>query len=114
MSFVIFLHHTHPSVRWYPSIDAWRSDRGALHGTVRVRFPWPFGPLVLSIMEHNAHHQAPGVPLYNLPRMQRSLEAQGPLVAWQFSWQAFIRVCRRCKLYDYDAGRWVAFDGRVG
>ena len=114
MSFVIFLHHTHPSVRWYPSIDAWRSDRGALHGTVRVRFPWPFGPLVLSIMEHNAHHQAPGVPLYNLPRMQRSLEEQGTLVTWQFSWRAFIRVCRRCKLYDYDAGRWVAFDGRVG
>jgi acyl-lipid omega-6 desaturase (Delta-12 desaturase) len=114
MSFVIFLHHTHPAVRWYPSIDAWRTDRGALQGTVRVRFPWPFGPLVLSIMEHNAHHQAPGVPLYNLPRMQRALEAQGPLVTWQFSWRAFIRVCRRCKLYDYDSSRWVTLDGRSG
>jgi omega-6 fatty acid desaturase (delta-12 desaturase) len=114
MSFVIFLHHTHPAVRWYPSIAAWRSDRGALHGTARVRFPWPFGPLVLAIMEHNAHHQAPGVPLYNLPRMQRMLEEQSPLVTWKFSRRAYVRICRRCKLYDYDTGRWVAFDGQAG
>jgi omega-6 fatty acid desaturase (delta-12 desaturase) len=64
-------------------------------------------------MEHNAHHLAPGVPLYNLPRMQRSLEAQGRLVSWRFTWRAYARVCRRCKLYDYDAGRWVAFDGQA-
>ena len=24
MSFVIFLHHTHPAVKWYPSVAAWR------------------------------------------------------------------------------------------
>jgi fatty acid desaturase len=80
---------------------------------VRVRFPWPFRPMVLGIMEHHAHHQAPGVPLYNLPRMQQALEKQTPLVTWQFSWRAYVRVCRRCKLYDYDAGRWVAFDRRA-
>jgi omega-6 fatty acid desaturase (delta-12 desaturase) len=114
ISLVIFLHHTHPAVKWYPSVAAWTSDRGALHGTVAVRFPWPFGPLVLAIMEHNAHHQAPGVPLYNLSRMQRALEEQGNLVTWRFSWRAYARVCRRCKLYDYDAARWVSFDGRAG
>jgi omega-6 fatty acid desaturase (delta-12 desaturase) len=114
MSFVIFLHHTHPAVKWYASSAAWTSDRGALHGTVGVSFPWPFGPLVLGIMEHNAHHLAPGVPLYNLSRMQRALEEQEKLVTWRFSWRAYARVCRRCKLYDYDAGRWVAFDGRAG
>jgi acyl-lipid omega-6 desaturase (Delta-12 desaturase) len=86
MSFVVFLHHTHPAVRWYPSVAAWRSDHGALHGSVRVRFPWPFRPMVLGIMEHHAHHQAPGVPLYNLPCMQQALETQTPLVTWQFSW----------------------------
>ncbi len=113
MSFVIYLHHTHPAVKWYPSLAAWTADRGALQGAVAVHFPWPFGPLVLSIMEHNAHHLSPGVPLYNLPRMQRSLEAQGRLVSWRFTWRAYARVCRRCKLYDYDAGRWVAFNGRA-
>jgi acyl-lipid omega-6 desaturase (Delta-12 desaturase) len=113
MSFVIYLHHTHPAVKWYPSVAAWAADRGALHGTVAVRFPFPFGPLVLAIMEHNAHHQSPGVPLYNLPRMQRTLEAQGSLVTWRFSWRAYARVCRRCKLYDYDAGRWVSFGERA-
>jgi omega-6 fatty acid desaturase (delta-12 desaturase) len=112
MSFVVYLHHTHPAVKWYPSLTAWTADHGALQGAVAVRFPWPFGSLVLSIMEHNAHHLSPGVPLYNLPRMQRSLEKQASLVTWRFTWRAYVRVCRRCKLYDYDAGRWVAFDGR--
>jgi acyl-lipid omega-6 desaturase (Delta-12 desaturase) len=114
MSFVIYLHHTHPAVTWYPSPAAWAADRGALQGAVAVRFPWPFGPLVLSIMEHNAHHQSPGVPLYNLPRMQRALEEQGNLVTWRFTWRAYRRVCRRCKLYDYVAGRWATFDDRPG
>jgi omega-6 fatty acid desaturase (delta-12 desaturase) len=113
MSFVIYLHHTHPAVKWYDSAAAWASDGGALRGTVGVRFPWPFRPLVLGIMEHNAHHQAPGVPLYNLSRMQRALEEQEKLVAWRFSWRAYARVCRRCKLYDYDAGRWVTFDSQT-
>ena len=109
MSFVIFLHHTHPALRWYPSVQAWQDDRGAMNGTVHVRFPWPFGPLVLFIMEHNAHHAAPGVPLYNLPRMQRAMAAHEDILAWNFSWRGFARVCKRCKLYDYDRGRWVSF-----
>jgi omega-6 fatty acid desaturase (delta-12 desaturase) len=113
MSFVIFLHHTHPAVKWYASAAAWTADQGALHGTVGVHFPWPFGPLVLRIMEHNAHHQAPGVPLYNLSRMQRALERQENLVTWRFSWRGYARVCRRCKLYDYDTGRWVSFAGQT-
>ena len=110
ISFVIFLHHTHPAVHWYSSVAAWEADRGAIRGTAHVRFPWPFGPMVLAIMEHNSHHSAPGVPLYNLPRMQRALAGNADFVSWRFSWLAYFRVCQRCKLYDYDAGRWVAFD----
>jgi len=110
ISFVIFLHHTHPAVHWYPSVAAWEADQGAICGTVHVRFPWPFGPMVLAIMEHNAHHSAPRVPLYNLPRMQRAMGGSADFVAWRFSWRAYFRVCQRCKLYDYDAGHWVSFD----
>ena len=112
MSFVIFLHHTHPAVRWYKDEAAWAAENGALTGAVHVRFPVPFHQIVLSIMEHNAHHLASGVPLYNLPRMQQMLEGRGPLVTWRFSWRGYARVCRRCKLYDYDTGRWLSFDGR--
>ncbi len=114
MSFVIYLHHTHPAVHWFPDQAAWTAENGALSGSVHVRFPIPFGLLTLNIMEHNAHHMASGVPLYNLPRMQTTLEGRGALVTWQFSWRGFARICRRCKLYDYDASRWVSLDGRTG
>jgi len=110
MSLVIYLHHTHPTVHWYPSVPAWQADRGAINGSLHVRFPWPFGPMVLSIMEHNAHHAAPGVPLYNLPRMQEAMAPNEDIMSWRFSWRAFVRVCKRCKLFDYDLGRWVTFD----
>ena len=110
ISLVIFLHHTHPAVPWYPSVAAWEADRGAIGGTAHVRFPWPFGPMVLAIMEHNSHHDAPGVPLYHLARMQRGLADKADFVSWRFSWLAYFRICQRCKLYDYDAGRWISFD----
>jgi omega-6 fatty acid desaturase (delta-12 desaturase) len=110
ISIIVFLHHTHPAVRWYPTVAAWRADRGATSGTAHVRFLRPIGSLVLSIMEHNAHHAAPGVPLYNLPRMQRALAAHEHLLSWQFSFRRFVRICERCKLYDYDTGSWITFE----
>jgi acyl-lipid omega-6 desaturase (Delta-12 desaturase) len=109
MSLVIYLHHTHPTVHWYPSVPAWQAARGAMAGTAHVRFAPPFKPVVLSIMEHNAHHAAPGVPLYNLSRMQRALVAHEDFLSWRFTWRRYARVCRRCKLYDYDLGCWVSF-----
>jgi omega-6 fatty acid desaturase (delta-12 desaturase) len=111
MSFVIFLHHTHPAVRWYRDEAAWKAQAGAIDGTVCVRFPSPFDTIALGIMEHGAHHYASGVPLYNLSRMQRVLEKRVAVVTWRFSWRAYVRICRRCKLYDYDTGKWVSFDG---
>lgn len=110
MSFIIFLHHTHPAVPWYPSVAAWQADRGQINGTAHVRFPWGLGRVVLAIMEHNAHHLASGVPLYNLPDMQRALAGSTEVVSWRFSWRAYRRVCQRCKLFDYEQRRWTGFD----
>jgi omega-6 fatty acid desaturase (delta-12 desaturase) len=112
VSFVIFLHHTHPAVRWYRDEAAWKQHAGAVHGTVCVRFPPPFDAIALGIMEHGAHHHASGVPLYNLSRMQRALEERVAVVTWRFSWPGYVRICRRCKLYDYEVGRWLPFEAR--
>jgi omega-6 fatty acid desaturase (delta-12 desaturase) len=109
MSLIIFLHHTHPAVPWFASVAAWRTGRGSVTGAAHVRFPWPFGLMLLSIMEHNAHHSAPAVPFYNLKRMQQAMAAGDDFLSWQFSWRGLARVCSRCKLYDYELGRWVLF-----
>jgi omega-6 fatty acid desaturase (delta-12 desaturase) len=111
MSLAIYLHHTHPSVPWYADLTGWTAETGARNCTVCVRFPYQASLLLLGIMDHNAHHLASGVPLYNLSAMQRRMETHSHLVTWRFSWRGFFRICRRCKLYDYDAGKWVGFDG---
>lgn len=108
MSSVIYLHHTHPEVPWYASVEEWREQNGKLTGTVHVRFPWLVSKLMLEIMEHNAHHYAPGVPLYNLSHMQSALEGE-KIVRWDWSFREFFRVARNCKLYDYSRNCWVGF-----
>lgn len=109
MSFVIYLHHTHPTIRWYNSVEAWRSRNGALSGTAYVEFPGVVQKLILHIMEHGAHHHAPGVPLYNLVPLQKIVLAHGG-PRWRWSFPEFLRICRECKLFDYETGTWRRFD----
>jgi omega-6 fatty acid desaturase (delta-12 desaturase) len=109
MSFVVFLHHTHPKIRWYRDIADRTAHQGGLCGTTHVIFPTPARQLMLNIMDHSAHHLASGVPLYRLPRMQTALERRGSVVRWRFSGTRFAKVCRECKLYDYETREWLKF-----
>lgn len=109
MSFVIYLHHTHPDVPWYRSVEEWRARNGTLTGTVHVRFPWLLRKLMLDIMEHNAHHYAPGVvPLYHLSLMQGRPDAE-QVIEWRFGLARYFSITGTCRLFDFDAGRWVDY-----
>ena len=111
MSFVIYLHHIHPDIPWYGSIAEWRDSNGKINGTAHVRFPYLVDKLLLHIMKHNAHHHAPGAPLYNLTPLQQTVERDGG-VSWHWSLRGFLSVCRECKLFDYGAGSWRRFEER--
>ena len=108
ISIVIYLHHTHPDVPWYASIEEWRVRQGAVLGTAHVKFPWLMAKLMLNIMEHNAHHFAPGVPLYNLEAMQARVHRDA-VVEWHWSPLRFLSVIRDCKLFDYETSTWARF-----
>jgi acyl-lipid omega-6 desaturase (Delta-12 desaturase) len=110
MSFVVFLHHTHPDIQWYPNQAARSFEMAALYGTARVQIPSPLRIIGLAVMDHTAHHFASGVPFYHIPGLQAALEERGGFVSWRFSLREYRRICRRCKLYDYEARRWLAFD----
>jgi omega-6 fatty acid desaturase (delta-12 desaturase) len=110
MSFVVFLHHTHPEIQWYPNQAARSFEMAALYGTARVLIPSPFRIIGLAVMDHTAHHFASGVPFYHIPGLQAALGERSGLVSWRFSLREYRRICRRCKLYDYEARRWLAFD----
>jgi acyl-lipid omega-6 desaturase (Delta-12 desaturase) len=111
ISWAIFVHHTHYAVPWYATYDEWKQGDGAIYGTVHVKFPRFVRRLILNIMEHNVHHFAPRVPLYYLSDMQ-TLAKRPDSVTWKFSIRNYWDVCARCKLFDYEASRWLDFNGR--
>ena len=113
MGLVIYLHHTHPGVKWYQDQAAWIASHPYISATVHVRFPQWFSTALHHIMEHAAHHLNTGIPLYNLHAAQARLEAGlGDAVVVQgFSWAWYRRCVSTCKVYDFERGRWVGFGG---
>jgi acyl-lipid omega-6 desaturase (Delta-12 desaturase) len=113
MSFVIYLHHTHPDLKWYNDEAEWKRDASQAHSAVHVIFPGPINLFFHWIMEHNAHHARPSIPLYRLREAQEVLKAseQENIVVMRWSPWAHLDIARRCKLYDYQAKRWRDFQG---
>ena len=107
---VVYLHHTHPEVRWYATKRDWLRNAGQVSGTVHIVFPDPFGALLHYIMEHPAHHLNSNIPLYNLRAANRRLRQIGAgFVITRFSLRHYWRCVKTCKLYDYSINAWVPF-----
>ena len=67
---IIYVHHTHPLVPWFEREDEWNYLASQVLGAVHVRLPRPWNWLDNNIMEHNAHHALPIIPLYSLRPLQ--------------------------------------------
>lgn len=114
MGMVIYVHHTHPLVPWFAHADEWNYLAAQVLGTVHVRLPKPWFWLDNNIMEHNAHHALPTIPLYNLGAAQQRMRAAFPDIQEIYmSPPAFCRIADACKLFDYDNRQWTDFDGRA-
>lgn len=111
---VVYLHHTHPQVRWYADKQAWAAAMPFVSTTVHIQFPYGLGAATHEIMEHTAHHVDMGIPLYRLGDAQRTLEAAlpGRIIVQPFSWRWYFATARRCKLFDLERQRWLDFSGR--
>ena len=108
---------------WFDDFHEWRVAEPQLRSTVHIVFPLGIGALLHNIMDHTAHHIDPLIPLFHVPDAQRAIEhhfeAHGsgtpifkPKVqTWTLN--SFLDAVRTCKLYDYDAHRWLDFDGRT-
>ena len=66
MGFVVFQHHTHPSVPWYGDERDWTFYAGQIQSVVHVELPRPIELILHNIMEHTAHHVDPRI-LASLP-----------------------------------------------
>ncbi|MEW4486609.1 fatty acid desaturase [Thalassoglobus sp. JC818] len=113
MSLVIYLHHTHPELVWYNDQSEWKRESSQAESAVHVIFPGPINPIFHWIMEHNAHHARPSIPLYHLKEAQQVLEEseEGKIIVFRWSPWAHLDLVKRCKLYDFQAKRWMDFRG---
>ncbi|HMB80391.1 MAG TPA: fatty acid desaturase [Vicinamibacterales bacterium] len=113
MGFAIFLHHTHPDVAWFDDLDQWRTADPQLRNSVHVVLPFRLDAWLHHIMDHTAHHIDPLIPLFELPDAQGTLEQHFDARVHTWTPAVFLNTVRICKLYDYDAHRWLDFKGRI-
>jgi len=115
MGFVVYLHHTHPEIAWFKKRHEWQLYRAYLTSTVCVRFPFGIDRLMHNIMEHNAHHLNPRIPMYSLRRAQEVLTARfsDQFQTYRMTALTYRDCVRNCKLYDYANHAWLDFKGQV-
>jgi omega-6 fatty acid desaturase (delta-12 desaturase) len=114
MGFIVYVHHTNPRIAWFRNRQEWQRDRAYLTSTACVRFPFGIDRLMHSIMEHNAHHLNPGIPMFKLRAAQRVLHERFPdLCEYRMNFQSYMDCVRRCKLYDFTNHAWLDFSGQV-
>lgn len=113
MGFVIYLHHTHPTIPWFTKDERFPFNQVQTHVTVHIIFPEPLKTLLSNIMEHTAHHLQPSVPMYNLHHAQKQLEEvhSKNIVVYRWTLAEYLRITRICKLYDFEKSCWTDFDG---
>ncbi len=116
MGFTIFLHHTHPSVRWFANRAEWSFAGAQLEGTVHILLPKWANLIMHNIFEHTAHHVDVRVPFYHLAAAQAAVESAlgSHVVIEKFSFRGFRNTLQCCALYDYDQHCWLRFDSSKG
>lgn len=114
MGGTIYVQHTSARVPWFTSRGEWERVRRQEDLTVHIEVPRWYGLISHHIMDHPVHHVMPKIPLYNVGAAQRRLnELLGDrAVRERFTPRYLLDTMRRCKLYDYERHRWLAFDGR--
>ena len=111
---VVYLNHISPEIRWLKRAE-WTRFRGQMEGTVVIRFPWFLNFFYHNIFLHIAHHVDTRIPFYRLPEATRAIsEAFAEVVAEKrFSLRDYLRITRRCKLFDFEQGVWLRYGERA-
>jgi acyl-lipid omega-6 desaturase (Delta-12 desaturase) len=113
MAVVVYFQHTHPAVPWFAPGDERHQGFGAEQLSVHIDMPHALSSLLHHAYCHAAHHVCPSIPCYRLYDAQQRLAGLlgRDCAVVPFRAGALLDVFRRCKLYDYEAHRWIDFDG---
>jgi omega-6 fatty acid desaturase (delta-12 desaturase) len=114
VGFVSFFNHTHPGAPWFRTKDEWSFYIGQVCCTIHMKVPRWMVFFVTDLELHGAHHVDPRIPIWKLTPAEQEIvqRAQNDIVADSWTLEKCREIMRRCKLYDYEAFRWLDFDGQ--
>lgn len=112
-SVTTLMHHTATDLPFLTP-DNWNRNGSRLLLTTDYHYPKWLHFFTHNISIHTAHHVAPGVPSYNLPRATETLKQAWPgrLRERRFRLRELWRILRTCHLYDPRTGYYMSFGER--
>jgi omega-6 fatty acid desaturase (delta-12 desaturase) len=111
IGWTVYVHHVAPDIRWWTRRD-WTQFKGQMESTTIVRIPAVVNRLWFhNIFVHVPHHVDARIAFHQLPEAAAAIAAAYPdtVRSSRFSIRSYLRATRACKLYDFDAGRWLTY-----
>ena len=111
IGWTVYVHHVSPEIRWWTRRD-WSQFKGQMESTTILRTPRLMNRLWFhNIFIHVPHHVDARIRFDKLPKAARAIAAAYPKTVHssRLSIRNYVRTTRACKLYDFEAGRWLPY-----
>ena len=111
IGWTVYVHHVSPEIRWWKRRE-WSQYKGQMESTTILRIPRLLNRLWFhNIFVHVPHHVDARIPFHQLPAAAAAIEQAYPdtVIDTRFAPRDYLRATRNCKLYDFDAGRWLRY-----
>lgn len=107
---VVHVHHIAPHIRWWPRRE-WTKFKGQMEGTTILRAAPGLNLFFHWIMVHIPHHVDVRIPMYRLELAAEAIKEAFPETVHdeKLRFRDFVANTRVCKLYDFEAGRWLPY-----
>ena len=108
----VYLHHIGPDLPWHQG-RRHQALQAQVDVTTNYHLPVWLNLFWQNIFIHVPHHIDPRIPFHALPRAAAALvPVLGPAVRDRTLRLAdYVRIARRCKLYDFDHNVWTTYAG---
>ncbi|MDO8365013.1 MAG: fatty acid desaturase [Actinomycetota bacterium] len=111
IGWTVYVHHVDPDIKWWTRKE-WTQFHGQMDSTTILHIPAVLNKLwFYNIMVHVPHHVDARIPFHQLPKAAEAITAAYPdtVRTSRLSPGSYFRATKACKLYDFDAGRWLPY-----
>ena len=111
IGWTVYVHHVAPDIRWWTR-RSWSQFNGQMESTTIMRVPGLINRLwFYNIFIHVPHHVDARIPFHQLPAAAEAISEAYPdtVRSSRFSLGEYLRATRACKLYDFEAARWLPY-----